>query len=286
MELAKTIEQARPLLLVGCGRMGAALARGWIACGLDPAALLVVEPAGRPPLSDDVRHFSDLAKLDEGAAPAAIVLAVKPQRIDSVLPMLQRFAESQPLLLSIAAGIPLSTLEAGLPAAVRAMPNLPASIGKGISAMIANAAVSDTQRALAEALLAAAGEVVWLEDEALMDVVTAVSGSGPAYIFALAEALAEAAHGEGLPEPIAERLARTTVIGAAHLMEQSGSAAGSLREQVTSPGGTTAAALEILATEPSLATLMKKTVAAAAARSRELAGGGAGDATAREIGDR
>ena len=274
MSLLEGADRERPILLVGCGRMGTALARGWLRHGLAPDALAIVEPAGRPPLPDDVLYRSSLAELPSALAPAAVVVAVKPQKIDSVLPSLDALSAAEPLLLSIAAGIELATLRRALPAAVRAMPNLPASIGKGISAAVAGPGVSPAQRDLADALLAAAGEVVWLEDEALIDVVTAVSGSGPAYVFALAEAMAAAGQAEGLPEDVAGRLARATVIGAAHLLEQSGGSPESLREQVTSPGGTTAAALEVLQSEGDLDSLLKQAVHAAARRSRELARGG------------
>lgn len=274
MSLSDGADREKPILLIGCGRMGTALARGWLRRGLVPGALAVVEPAGRPPLPDEVVYAASLGELPTGVTPAAVIIAVKPQKIDSVLPHLAAFSAAEPLLLSIAAGIELATLRRALPAAVRAMPNLPASIGKGISAAVAGPGVSEEQRDLADALLAAAGEVVWLEDEALIDVVTAVSGSGPAYIFALAEAMAAAGQSEGLPTQVAARLARATVIGAAHLLEQSGGSPTSLREQVTSPGGTTAAALEILRSEDGLDSLVGRAVHAAKQRSRELAGGG------------
>jgi len=274
MSLSDRADRERPVLLIGCGRMGTALARGWLRHGLAPDALAVVEPAGRPPLRDEVAYAASLAELPTGITPAAVIIAVKPQKIDSVLPHLKAFSAAEPLLLSIAAGIELASLCRALPAAVRAMPNLPASIGKGISAAVAGPEVSEEQRGLADALLAAAGEVVWLEDEALIDVVTAVSGSGPAYVYALAEAMATAGHAQGLPGAVAARIARAAVIGATHLLEQSGGSPESLREQVTSPGGTTAAALEVLQREDALESLIEQAVQAAARRSRELAGGG------------
>jgi len=273
MRLADFLDPARPLLLVGCGRMGTALVRGWLKAGLDPAALAVVEPAGRPPLPDGVRHGLSVESLGGLPAPAAVVLAVKPQAVDSVAPGLACFAASEPLFVSIAAGVPLAKLRAILPKAVRAMPNTPAAIGKGITAAVAEASVDDSQRQLADRLLAAGGGVVWLEAEEHMDAVTAASGSGPAYVFSLTEALAAAGMAQGLPESVSRRLARETVIGAAHLMEQTDSAPGPLREQVTSPGGTTEAGLTRFWSDPGIKTLMEETVADAAARSRALGRG-------------
>jgi len=272
MALADDLAFETPLLLVGCGRMGTALVRGWLGDGLDPAALTVVEPAGRPPLPDAVRHVESLERLGADLRPAAIVVAIKPQTIDAVAGPLARFAAAEPVLVSIAAGVRLAQLRAILPAAVRAMPHTPAAIGKGISALVAEAAVTTAQRRLAERLLRAGGGVVWLESEAQMDAVTAVSGSGPAYIFSMTEALAKAGTAQGLPEEVSRRLARETVIGAARLMEDTQSQPGPLREQVTSPGGTTEAGLQRLWSEYGIETLMAETVAAAADRSRDLAG--------------
>ncbi len=261
----------RPLLLVGCGRMGRALARGWLDGGLPAEALMVVEPAGDPGLGGDIQHAGALDDVSADASPAAIVLAVKPQVMDRVLPRLDRFHDAGPLLLSIAAGIPLARLEAVLPRAVRAMPNTPAAIGQGITAAVANAAVTEEDRGRADSLLSATGETVWLDREADMDAVTAVSGSGPAYVFAMVEALAAAGEAEGLPRDLAMRLARKTVIGAAHLLERSRLPAADLLRQVTSPGGTTEAGHAVLTDDNGLESLLTRSVAAAARRARELA---------------
>jgi len=260
----------RPLLLVGCGRMGRGLAGGWLDGGLPAAALMVVEPAGDPGLGGDVQHAGALDDVSADVGPAAIVLAVKPQVMDRVLPRLDRFRDADPLLVSIAAGIPLDRLEAVLPRAVRAMPNTPAAIGQGITAAVANAAVTEEDRHRADSLLSATGETVWLDREADMDAVTAVSGSGPAYVFAMVEALAAAGVAEGLSRDLAMRLARKTVIGAAHLLEQSRLPAADLRRQVTSPGGTTEAGLAVLIDDNGLEPLLTRSVAAAARRAREL----------------
>lgn len=272
MDLGNAFSSARPLLLIGCGRMGAALARGWLKHGLDPAALVVVDPAGPPQLADGVRHVATPGEAAPDLAPAAIMIAVKPQTITGVLGALPRFAGDRPLLVSIAAGVTLKRLAGALPRAVRAMPNTPAAIGRGITAAVAMPDLDGEGRALAAALLGAAGDFLWLEEEALLDAVTAVSGSGPAYVFALVEAMTWAGHVEGLPIKVAERLARQTVIGAAALLAESGLPAALLREQVTSPGGTTAAALDVLRGDDGLEPLICKTVVAAARRSRELGG--------------
>lgn len=269
--LEQIFTMRQPLLLIGCGRMGRAMASGWLASGLTEAALQVVEPAGDPGLGGDVGHAGALDDLPAALTPAAIVLAVKPQVMDRVLPRLDRFRTADPLLVSIAAGIPLSRLGTVLPRAVRAMPNTPAAIGQGITAAVAAAATNDEDRQRANSLLAATGETVWLESEADMDAVTAVSGSGPAYLFAMVEAMAAAGMAEGLQPDLAMRLARQTVIGAAHLLEQSRLSAAELRQQVTSPGGTTEAGLAVLRDETGLEALMTHTVAAAAHRARELA---------------
>lgn len=272
MNLANAFSPARPLLLIGCGRMGAALARGWLRNGLDPAALIVVDPAGPPTLGEGIRHLATPGDLADDAAPAAIAIAVKPQTITGVLDALPRFATARPLLVSIAAGVTLGRLTRALPRAVRAMPNTPAAIGRGITAAVAVPDLDEDGRALAAALLAATGDFLWLAEEGQLDAVTAVSGSGPAYVFALVEAMAWAGHLEGLPIKVAERLARQTAIGAAALLSETGMPAALLREQVTSPGGTTAAALDILRDEDGLEPLVVKAVAAAARRSRELGG--------------
>jgi pyrroline-5-carboxylate reductase len=264
-----------PLVLVGAGKMGGALVKGWLAQGLDPGAVIAVDPS--PP--EDSRAFLAEAGIAPVAAPPAgvpakvIVVAVKPQIIAAVLPGLRSLIVRDTLTISIAAGTTLAKLAAGLgnTAIVRAMPNTPAQVGRGITGLVANRGADQKRRALAEALLAAVGEVVWIADESLMDAVTAVSGSGPAYVFLLAECLAEAAVAAGLPREVAERLARATVTGSAELLHRSDVAPAKLRENVTSPKGTTAAALDVLMAPDGMATLMKKAVAAARRRSEELA---------------
>ena len=266
-----------PLLLAGAGQMGGAILARLLAYGLDPRVVLVQDPGPPKPIADlladqaiDVLPFID--ELD--APPAVILLAVKPQMMDEVLPPLAKLAGPETLVLSIAAGRRIAGLEKHFaePAAiVRAMPNTPAAIGRGVTVAVANARVSPAQRALADTLLSAVGDVLWVEDEALLDAVTAVSGSGPAYVFLLAECLAEAGRAAGLDAVLAERLARATVTGSAALMEQSDVPFSVLRENVTSPGGTTAAALEILRAPDGLQELMTAAVAAAKKRGRDLA---------------
>ncbi len=257
--------------------MGAALLRGLFACGLDPRLVLVQDPA---PAADVAALLAERGVRLEGeiaapaTPPAVLLLAVKPQIMDTVLLPLARLAGPDTLVLSIAAGRTIASLARHLKpgtAIVRAMPNTPASVGRAITVCVASASVSPEQRRLCDALLSAVGDVVWVEDEALMDAVTAVSGSGPAYVFLLAEALAEAGRAAGLEEALANRLARATVAGAGELLRKQDLEARLLRETVTSPGGTTAAALSVLMGPGGLKDLMKQAVAAAAGRSRELA---------------
>jgi pyrroline-5-carboxylate reductase len=263
------------LLLVGCGKMGSALLRGWLAQGL-AQRYLVVEPG---PVPDALRGHAEVAvlaapdQLPPEVAPAVIVLAVKPQAMAAVLPAYRRFAPAGTLFLSIAAGKTLGFFERmlGPAAVVRAMPNTPAAIGRGIAVACASALVAAPQRALAERLLGAVGEVAWVADEALLDPVTAVSGSGPAYVFLLIECLAKAGMAAGLPEALALQLARATVAGSGALVALSGESAAELREAVTSPGGTTRAALDVLMAGDGLETLLTRAVLAATQRSRELA---------------
>jgi pyrroline-5-carboxylate reductase len=263
------------LLLVGCGKMGQALLGGWLSAG-QVSRCLVVEPQPVP-LPDGavgiVSQIQDTAAIPPDFTPDAIVLAVKPQVMADVLPAYRRFA-GQALFLSIAAGKTIASFEGSLGAAaiVRAMPNTPAAVGRGISVACANERVDQAARGLAESLLSAVGEVAWAADEALMDAVTAVSGSGPAYVFLLAEVLAAAGVAAGLPADLAQRLARVTVAGSGELLHRSAEPAAQLRQNVTSPNGTTAAALAVLMAQPGLQDLMEKAVAAATRRSRELAG--------------
>jgi pyrroline-5-carboxylate reductase len=264
------------LLLVGCGKMGGALLAGWLERGL-ARRLVVVEPgpgaagfAGRP----GVERLSDAAAIAPDFQPAAVVLAVKPQAMADVLPPYRRLVDAGALFLSIAAGKTLGFFARALgegACVVRAMPNTPASIGRGIAVACANARVRPEHRRIAETLLAAVGDVGWVEDEALLDAVTAVSGSGPAYVFLLIECLARAGVAAGLPEALAERLARATVAGSGELARRSAESAASLRENVTSPGGTTRAALDVLMAVDGLDPLLRRAVLAATKRSRELA---------------
>jgi pyrroline-5-carboxylate reductase len=266
----------RTLVLVGCGKMGSALLRGWLARGV-ASRFLVVEPAGPPPgpaAEMAVSWYRTAEELAAEPAPDAVVFAVKPQVIDAVLPGYHRWAGPQTLFVSIVAGKTISgmTRHLGPASLVRTMPNTPAAIGRGITVACANSRVTPEQRRLCDRLLAAAGESAWVEDEALLDAVTAVSGSGPAYVFLLIEALAQAAEAAGLPADLALRLARATVAGSGELARLSDESPAQLRENVTSPGGTTRAALDVLmAEEHGLAPLIGRAVAAAAARSRELA---------------
>lgn len=266
---------AATLLLVGCGKMGGAMLDGWLKAGT-VARAVVVEPGGLPngPDHPGVSAVASAQDLPADFVPDVVVLAVKPQVMDGVLPAYARLAGPQTVFLSIAAGKTIDFFHrhlGGAAAIVRAMPNTPAAIGRGITVAVPNDAVSAAQRDLCEALLAAVGEVAWADDESQIDAVTAVSGSGPAYVFLLAEALASAGEAAGLPAALAQRLARATVSGAGELLHQSPQAPGQLREAVTSPGGTTRAALDVLMAPDGLNDLLTRAVAAAAKRSRELA---------------
>jgi pyrroline-5-carboxylate reductase len=265
-----------PLVLVGAGKMGSALLSGWLDRGLDAGKLVVLEPQPSPDLralaSRGLRINPDIGTL--GAA-AALVLAVKPQTATAAMAGLKPLVGVTTVVVSIMAGKTLSGLAAQLPpgtALVRSMPNTPAAIGRGITVAVANARVTAPQRALAHALLAAAGPVEWVTDERLIDAVTAVSGSGPAYVFLLVEALAAAGVAAGLPAELAAKLARETVAGSGELLHRSADDPATLRRNVTSPGGTTAAALDVLMGADGFEPLLRRAVAAAAKRSRDLAG--------------
>jgi len=263
---------SRGLVLLGCGRMGSALLQGWLSRGLRPDLVWVVDPQPGDGLRETGVHVN--AALPD--APAAVVIAVKPQMLGAALPQLAEMGGGATLFLSIAAGTTLATCEALLGAqtpVVRAMPNLPASIGRGITAMIGNARATPADLRLAKGILSAVGQVVRLETEDQMDAVTAVSGSGPAYVFHLIETLAAAGIAQGLPAALAVRLATATVSGAAALAATSSKTAGKLRAEVTSPGGTTEAALAVLMDETrGFPALVNAAVRAAAMRSRELQG--------------
>lgn len=263
-----------PLLLVGCGKMGGALLDGWLKRGVKPADVVVVEPAadpGRVSIPAGVTVVPSPDRLPEGFRPAVVVLAVKPQTMDDVAPRYAGCAGA--LFLSIAAGKRIDYFERAFgadAAIVRVMPNTPAAVGRGMSVLCANRNVTPAQRQAAEELMAAVGETAWIEDEGLMDAVTAVSGSGPAYVFLLIETLAKAGEAAGLPPALAAQLARATVAGAGELARQSKETPEQLRINVTSPGGTTAAALSVLMADDGLQPLMTRAVAAATKRSKEL----------------
>ncbi|MGF1446789.1 MAG: pyrroline-5-carboxylate reductase [Pikeienuella sp.] len=261
------------VLLLGCGKMGGAMLSGWVAAGLAPAAVTVLDPAPSEAVQSLAGAGLALNPADL-AAPDIAVLAVKPQMMAAAAPRLAPFGGGGTLFLSIAAGTPIAAFETMFGAAspiVRAMPNTPSAIGKGIAAYIGNHAATEAHLTAAARLLAAIGGAVRLESEAQMDAVTGLSGSGPAYVFHLIEAMAAAGEAEGLAPELAMRLARDTVVGAGALAEAAAEPAATLRQNVTSPGGTTAAGLAVLM--PELGDLMRRTVAAAAARGRELSRG-------------
>jgi pyrroline-5-carboxylate reductase len=264
---------ARGLVLLGCGKMGSALLKGWLDRGLPPGKVHVIEP--RP--SEWLRGTGAVLNGPMPEAPAVALLAVKPQIMGEALPAMTSLGGGRTLVVSIAAGTPLSAFEAAFGAGtpvVRAMPNTPAAIGQGITSIIGNVEASEAQMGLAESLLSAVGEVVRLDNEGQMDAVTAVSGSGPAYVFHLIETLAAAGEVEGLSPDLALRLARATVAGAGALAQATGTDPAQLRRDVTSPNGTTQAGLGVLMDEQEgLGPLIRRTVRAATARSEELARG-------------
>jgi pyrroline-5-carboxylate reductase len=265
------------LLLVGAGKMGGAMLEGWLGLGLDPGLVAALDP--HPPLETaELISRNGIAlnpEVGSLGSQAVVLLAVKPQMMADALPRLAPAFGASTLAISIMAGKTITGIASFLPpgtAIVRAMPNTPAAIGRGITAAVPNAAVTARQRAVADALLRSTGAVEWVEDEALIDAVTAVSGSGPAYVFHLVEALAEAGVAAGLPERLALRLARETVSGSGELLHRSPLPPEVLRQNVTSPGGTTAAALEVLMAGDGLTALVTRAVAAAKRRAGELAG--------------
>jgi pyrroline-5-carboxylate reductase len=278
MVAAATPEEARAdtVLLVGCGQMGSAMLRGWLASKA-AGRFLVVEPAPAPPgLAGQagIEWYRSADELSGRSLPEAVVLAVKPQVMEEVLPPYARLVRPETVFLSIAAGKTIGGMARHLgngAAIVRCMPNTPAAIGRAITVACPNARVTARQRALCDGLLAAIGESAWVADEALLDPVTAVSGSGPAYVFLLIEAMAAAGAQAGLPEDLSARLALATVAGAAELARFSAESPARLRENVTSPGGTTRAALDVLMGAGGLPDLLQRAIAAATARSRELA---------------
>jgi pyrroline-5-carboxylate reductase len=261
------------IALAGAGKMGGAMLTGWLAQGLDPKHVVVIEPH---PASEISALTAQGIRLNPQAKDAGevdtLVVAVKPQSFREAGAALKAFTGSSTLVVSIMAGTPIALLEAVVGGSVvRAMPNTPAAIGRGITVAVAARKVSAAQRAIADALLRATGSVEWVEKENLMDAVTAVSGSGPAYVFLLAEELARAGVAAGLPAELAAKLARETVAGSGELLHRSELSPATLRQNVTSPGGTTAAALEVLMGSDGMGKLMTRAVAAATQRSKDLA---------------
>ena len=266
------------IALAGAGKMGGAMLTGWLAQGLAAKRVVVIEPH---PSAEISALAAQGIRLNPSAKDAGevdtLVVAVKPQSFREAGALLKPFVGPSTLVVSIMAGTTIAVLESVMFEAgsggsvVRAMPNTPAAIGRGITVAVPAKSVSASQRGIADALLRATGSVEWVDKESLMDAVTAVSGSGPAYVFLLAEELARAGVEAGLPEALATKLARETVAGSGELLHQSELASGTLRQNVTSPGGTTAAALGVLMGEPGLRDLMIRAIAAATQRSKELA---------------
>ena len=264
------------LVLVGAGNMGGAMLSGWVAGGLRREAITVIDP--NP--ANSIKNLLDSSGIRHVVAPSEaikakiLVLAVKPQVMYAVLETVRPMVDENTLVISVAAGKTLAYFEErlGHVPTVRTIPNTPAMIGRGMIGAYANERVDETGRATADALLAAVGDVEWVEKEADIDAVTAVSGSGPAYVFHMVEVMAEAGRKLGLDADLAMRLARGTVIGAGALLDRSSDDAGALRKNVTSPGGTTAAALEHLMAEDGIQPVFDRALDAACKRSRELAG--------------
>lgn len=273
MTTAPQDEPLPPALLIGCGRMGSAMLAGWLEQGMERAVVVdpVTDAAAR--FGDRVSSVTATTAIPVDFVPAAVILAVKPQEAAATLPSLSRFADGA-VFVSIMAGRTLAGM-AGLlgprAAIVRAMPNTPAAVRQGITVACPGPGVTAAQRALADRLLSAVGEVAWVDDEALLDPVTAVSGGGPAYVFLLAEVLERAAIAQGIPADLARRLARATVAGSGALLAAAREDAAQLRMNVTSPKGTTERALAVLMAEEAWPALMDRAIAAATARSRELA---------------
>jgi pyrroline-5-carboxylate reductase len=264
-----------PLVLVGAGNMGGAMLSGWLKKGVPGSSVVVIDPGPSDAMKSLIVEAgaTHTTTVPDGLLAGILFLAVKPQLMEAVLPPLKALIGPETVVVSIAAGKTLSHIQSqlGEGAAVRAMPNTPAMVGRGVTGAYANDAVSDAQRAQVEALLKVSGPVEWVATEADIDAVTAVSGSGPAYVFYLVECMAEAGRKAGLPADLAMRLARETVAGAGELLYQSPEDASRLRQNVTSPGGTTAAALSVLMAEDGMQPLFDKAIAAAQLRAQELA---------------
>jgi pyrroline-5-carboxylate reductase len=264
------------VMLAGAGNMGGALLKGWLQAGLHPAQAVVHDPSPPPEIAALLAGTKIPHNENPKGEVAALVIAVKPQVAPDVLPQLAQFVSAKTIVISVMAGRTISFLETAFPNSpvVRAIPNTPAAIGRGITVAVANKRADLMACALAGVLLGATGRVEWIEDEALMDAATAVSGSGPAYVFLLAETLARAGEKAGLPKDLAEKLARETVAGAGELLHRSPypfTDPATIREKVTSPNGTTAAALKILMGENGFEKLLEEAVAAATKRGKELA---------------
>ena len=261
------------ILLAGAGKMGGAMLSGWLARGLDAKRVAVIEPNPSDEISALVTKGVRLNPSPKQIGTiATLVIALKPQTFSEAGSVLKPFTGTSTLVVSIMAGTTIASIKAACGGSVvRAMPNTPAAIGRGITVAVAAKKVSTAQRAVADALLRATGSVEWVDDESLMDAVTAVSGSGPAYVFLLAEELARAGVEAGLPQELATKLARETVAGSGELLHRSDAPSATLRQNVTSPGGTTAAALEVLMGPDGMQSLLTRAVAAATKRSKELA---------------
>lgn len=265
------------LLLLGCGKMGGALLAGWLEQGVSPTQVHVIEPSADAVadfVARGVTHHKDASSLPADLRPAVVLLAVKPQMMEDALPAVAALAAPRTLYVSVAAGKTIDWFRSKLDQEariVRAMPNTPAAVGRGMTVLVAGEGVDERQARAAADLLSAVGEVAWAEEESQLDAVTALSGGGPAYVFLLIECLAKAGEDAGLPRDLARRLARVTVAGAGELVHRSSEEPETLRQNVTSPAGTTLEALNVLMAEDGLQPLMTRAIAAAARRSRELA---------------
>jgi len=272
---SNAVSMPASLVLAGAGKMGGSMLAGWLAAGLDPRRTTLIDPVPSREIVDLCAERGLALNPPDPEPGAVLVLGIKPQGLEAAASGLDRLIGCDTLLVSILAGKTVANLRDRLPharAVVRAMPNLPASIGRGATGAYANREVTPGQRASANALLTASGTVAWLADEAQIDAVTAVSGSGPAYVFLMVEALAEAGIAAGLDPEVAQSLARATVSGAGALLDANPAEAAELRRNVTSPGGTTAAALDVLMRPDGLGALMREAVAAARRRAEALAG--------------
>ncbi len=264
-----------PLLLVGCGKMGGAMLAGWLERGLAEAVVVEPNPAAASAFAGKVTVVARPEEIPASFRPGAVVLAIKPQEAAGTLPAFARFATGDTVFVSIMAGRTVAGMRAALggqAAVIRAMPNTPAAVRQGFTVAFPGPGVTAGQRALADSLLGAIGEVAWVEQEGLIDPVTAVSGGGPAYVFLLAEVMEAAAIEQGLPPDLARRMARATVAGSGALLAASQEDAAALRKAVTSPKGTTERALNVLMAPDAWPALMSRAIAAATERSRELAG--------------